>query len=57
MGWALRERAYAAPDEVRAFCHEYAPQLSALTRREALRVLLKPTPTGSRTSSAAPAGA
>jgi 3-methyladenine DNA glycosylase AlkD len=49
MGWALRERAYAAPDEVRAFCHEYAPQLSALTRREALRVI------DSRTSSAAPA--
>lgn len=39
MGWALRERAYAAPDEVRAFCAEYADRLSPLTRREALRVL------------------
>jgi 3-methyladenine DNA glycosylase AlkD len=39
MGWALRERAYTAPDEVLAFCEEYHPRLSALTRREALRVL------------------
>ncbi len=39
MGWALRERAYAAPDEVEAFCAEYAAQLSPLTVREALRVL------------------
>lgn len=39
MGWALRERSYAAPDEVRAFCGEYAAQLSALTVREALKVL------------------
>lgn len=37
IGWALRERAYDAPDEVRAFCAEYAGQLSPLTRREALR--------------------
>lgn len=35
MGWALRERAYQAPDEVRAWCD--AQPLSALTRREALR--------------------
>jgi 3-methyladenine DNA glycosylase AlkD len=39
MGWALRERSYSAPDEVRAFCHEYAAQLSPLTKREALRVI------------------
>lgn len=39
MGWALRERAYQAPDEVRAFCAEYADQLSPLTGREALRVI------------------
>ncbi len=39
MGWALRERAYRAPDEVRAFCREYAERLSPLTRREALRVI------------------
>lgn len=39
MGWALRERAYSAPDEVRAFCAEYADRLSPLTRREALRVV------------------
>ena len=41
MGWALRERSYAAPDEVRAFCAEYHAQLSPLTRREALRVVDK----------------
>lgn len=39
MGWALRERAYQAPDEVRAFCREYADRLSTLTAREALRVI------------------
>jgi len=39
MGWALRERAYQAPDEVRAFCREYAARLSPLTKREALRVI------------------
>ena len=39
MGWALRERSYVAPDEVLAFCREYATQLSPLTRREALRVI------------------
>ena len=49
IGWALRERAYQAPDEVIAFCNEYAAQLSPLTRREALRVIAR------RTSSAAPA--
>ena len=41
MGWALRERSYAAPDEVIAFCQEYAARLSPLTKREALRVLAK----------------
>jgi 3-methyladenine DNA glycosylase AlkD len=39
MGWALRERSYAAPDEVLAFCGEYADRLSPLTRREALKAL------------------
>jgi 3-methyladenine DNA glycosylase AlkD len=39
MGWALRERSYTAPDEVRAFCEAYGDRLSPLTRREALRVL------------------
>jgi 3-methyladenine DNA glycosylase AlkD len=39
IGWALRERAYAAPDEVRAFCHEYRARLASLTLREALRVV------------------
>jgi 3-methyladenine DNA glycosylase AlkD len=41
MGWALRERSYAAPDEVQAFCDHYRSQLSPLTLREALRVLGK----------------
>ncbi len=41
MGWALRERSYQAPDEVQAFCTEYAPRLSALTVREAMKVIKK----------------
>ena len=41
IGWALRERSYAAPDEVTAFCREYAQQLSPLTRREALKVIAR----------------
>ena len=41
IGWALRERSYAAPDEVIAFCQEYAARLSPLTKREALKVLIK----------------
>ena len=41
MGWALRERSYAAPEEVQAFCVEYRSQLSPLTLREALRVISK----------------
>lgn len=41
IGWALRERSYAAPDEVRAFCREYASHLAPLTLREALRVIDK----------------
>jgi 3-methyladenine DNA glycosylase AlkD len=41
MGWALRERSYDAPDEVQAFCREYADRLSPLTVREALKVIRK----------------
>lgn len=41
IGWALRERSYTAPDEVQAFVREYAAQLSALTRREALKVIAR----------------
>jgi 3-methyladenine DNA glycosylase AlkD len=41
IGWALRERSYAAPDEVQAFCTEYAAQLAPLTVREALKVIHK----------------
>ena len=41
MGWALRERSYAAPEEVRAFCDAYRAQLSPLTVREALKVITK----------------
>lgn len=43
MGWALRERSYAAPDEVAAFCAEYRHRLSPLTLREAMKVLNKRT--------------
>lgn len=39
IGWALRERSYRAPDEVQAFCREYAGQLAPLTVREALKAL------------------
>jgi len=39
IGWALRERSYAAPDEVRAFLREYGAQLSTLTRREAMKAI------------------
>jgi 3-methyladenine DNA glycosylase AlkD len=41
IGWALRERSYAAPEEVRAFCREYAAQLAPPTVREALKVIHK----------------
>jgi 3-methyladenine DNA glycosylase AlkD len=41
IGWALRERSYAAPDEVQAFCTEYAAQLAPLTVREALKIIHK----------------
>lgn len=41
IGWALRERSYAAPDEVVAFCREYATQLAPLTQRQALRLIEK----------------
>ncbi len=41
IGWALRERSYAAPEEVQAFCTEYAAQLAPLTVREALKVIHK----------------
>ena len=41
IGWALRERSYAAPQEVMAFCTEYAKRLSPLSQREALRVIEK----------------
>lgn len=39
IGWALRERSYAAPDEVRAFLREYGPKLSPLTKREAMKAI------------------
>jgi 3-methyladenine DNA glycosylase AlkD len=41
IGWALRERSYAAPDEVRAFLREYDAQLSPLTKREAMKAMLR----------------
>ncbi|MDE2371961.1 MAG: DNA alkylation repair protein [Burkholderiales bacterium] len=47
MGWALRERSYAAPDEVLAFCNEYRDRLSPLTRREALKAIARRRPAAS----------
>jgi 3-methyladenine DNA glycosylase AlkD len=44
MGWALRERSYAAPAEVQAFCAEYGHRLAPLTLREALKVVKKKRP-------------
>jgi 3-methyladenine DNA glycosylase AlkD len=41
IGWALRERSYAAPDEVRAYCRANAARLSPLSRREALKALAR----------------
>ena len=41
IGWALRSRSYSAPDEVTAFLREYGPQLSPLTRREAMKVIAR----------------
>lgn len=37
IGWALRERAYTSPAEVRAFCRDHRGRLSSLTLREALK--------------------
>jgi 3-methyladenine DNA glycosylase AlkD len=37
IGWALREYAKTAPDEVRTFVHAYQSRLSVLSVREALR--------------------
>ncbi len=39
IGWALRERSYAAPDEVQAFVREYTDRLSPLTKREAMKAI------------------
>jgi hypothetical protein len=44
IGWALRECSYAAPEEVQAFCKEYASQVAPLTVREALKVIRKRSP-------------
>lgn len=41
IGWALRERSYAAPAEVQAFCRAYDAQLSLLTKREALKAIAR----------------
>lgn len=41
IGWALRERSYAAPDEVRAFVAHYRERLAPLTVREALKALAR----------------
>ena len=39
IGWALREFAKAAPDEVRDYVETHQTQLSGLSRREALKHL------------------
>jgi 3-methyladenine DNA glycosylase AlkD len=41
IGWALRDRSYDAPDEVRAFLREYDAQLSPLTQREAMKAMAR----------------
>lgn len=37
IGWALREYAWTEPDEVRRYVREHETQLSALSKREALK--------------------
>ena len=39
IGWALRELAKAAPDEVRLYVARHSAQLSGLSKREALKHL------------------
>jgi 3-methyladenine DNA glycosylase AlkD len=39
IGWALREYSKTSPAAVRAYVAEHADRLSALSRREALRLL------------------
>jgi len=39
IGWALRDRAQTAPDEVRRYVEQNSARLSALSRREALKHL------------------
>ncbi|MFO1217220.1 MAG: DNA alkylation repair protein [Burkholderiaceae bacterium] len=41
IGWALRDRSYAAPDEVRAFLREYDARLAPLTKREAAKAMTR----------------
>ncbi len=41
IGWALREYAKTAPDSVIEFVTEYSERLSPLSKREALRILIK----------------
>ena len=41
IGWALRSRSYGASAEVMAFLREYGPQLSPLTKREAMKVIAR----------------
>ncbi|MBI3891194.1 MAG: DNA alkylation repair protein [Candidatus Wallbacteria bacterium] len=41
IGWALRELAWTDPDEVIRYVREHAAQLSPLSKREALKNLLK----------------
>lgn len=41
VGWALRERARQAPEEVAEFCRQYHDQLSPLSLREAMRGLAR----------------
>jgi 3-methyladenine DNA glycosylase AlkD len=53
IGWALRERSHAAPDEVIAFCEAHAAQLAPMTVREALKAIRRIS--ARQTSSAAPA--
>jgi 3-methyladenine DNA glycosylase AlkD len=41
IGWALRQYAWASPREVRRYVRAHADQLSALSRREALKNIEK----------------
>jgi 3-methyladenine DNA glycosylase AlkD len=48
IGWALRQYAWTDPDEVRRYVLAHEHRLSLLSKREALKHIARPQPTGTR---------